>query len=548
MAVVIVNSEMMAGVTYTHRTDSSADWAAVPNSTYFFNIADKLVYYKDSTGTVLEIFSSGGGGGTPAGLNGEVQFNNAGVFGADSNFVWDNVNKRLGIGASPASTVRVDVRAQGALSTDIAFRVRNSADTINLFEVQGNGVVFSRGGGNIATNTAFGENALQSNSGGQNTAFGRNALRDNSTGGSNVAVGRNALLTNLSGGANTAIGLSTLSSNTSGINNTAVGSLALAANTTAIQNTAIGVNAFSNKVEGNNNIALGFNAGRFLSSGLDLIDSSNSIFIGFDARVSANFQSNQIVIGSNGTGLGSNTTVIGNTSTVLFRPHGNVAIGANTAGATLDVRSQSTSVGNLPFRVRNFANNQDIIRTFHNSNGDADVFLGQGAGNVTTGVENTFIGIATGLVNSSGQRNIGVGAYSLLANTTGQLNVSVGYFALGRIAGASNFNTALGNQAGTLISTGGNNTNSNSSVFIGSDARPLANGQTNQIVIGASARGLGSNTAVIGTTATTITKVFGALRLGTLAADPAGAVAGTIYYNTGTNRIRWFNGTTWANL
>lgn len=547
MAVVVVNSEMMAGVTYTHRTDSSADWAAVPNSTYFFNIADKLVYYKDSTGTVLEIFSSGGGGGTPAGLNGEVQFNNAGVFGADSNFVWDNANKRLGIGASPASTVRVDVRAQGALSTDIAFRVRNSADTINLFEVQGNGVVFSRGGGNIATNTAFGENALQSNSGGQNTAFGRNALRDNNTGGSNVAVGRNALLTNIAGGSNTAIGLSTLSSNVLGSNNTAVGASSLTANT-GIQNTAIGANAFLNKVGGDNNIAIGFNAGCFLFPSGNLTEPLDSIFIGVDSRAPGNNQSNQIVIGNNARGLGSNTTVIGNTSTALFRPHGNVAIGADTAGATLDVRSQFTSVGYLPFRVRNFANNQDIIRTFYNSNGDADVFLGQGAGNVTTGVENTFIGIGTGLANSSGQRNIGVGAYSLLANTTGQLNVSVGYFALGRIAGASNFNTALGNQAGTLISTGGNNTTSNSSVFIGSDARPLANGQSNQIVIGANARGLGDNTAVIGTTSTTITKVFGALRLGTLAADPTGAVAGTIYYSTAVNRIRWFNGTTWASL
>jgi hypothetical protein len=42
------------------------------------------------------------------------------------------------IGATTAGA-RLDVRAQGALSTDIAFRVRNSADTANLFEVRGGG-------------------------------------------------------------------------------------------------------------------------------------------------------------------------------------------------------------------------------------------------------------------------------------------------------------------------------------------------------------------------------------------------------------------------
>jgi hypothetical protein len=46
-----------------------------------------------------------------------------------------------GIGtASPGA--RLDVRAQGALSTDIAFRVRNSADTADIFSVNGNGVFY----------------------------------------------------------------------------------------------------------------------------------------------------------------------------------------------------------------------------------------------------------------------------------------------------------------------------------------------------------------------------------------------------------------------
>jgi hypothetical protein len=46
------------------------------------------------------------------------------------------------IGTGSISTgVLLDVRAQGALSTDIAFRIRNSANTTNLVEVRGNGNV-----------------------------------------------------------------------------------------------------------------------------------------------------------------------------------------------------------------------------------------------------------------------------------------------------------------------------------------------------------------------------------------------------------------------
>jgi hypothetical protein len=54
------------------------------------------------------------GGGTPAGATGQVQFNNAGAFGANSVFFWDNTNTRLGVGAgAPAYTL--DVNATDAI-------------------------------------------------------------------------------------------------------------------------------------------------------------------------------------------------------------------------------------------------------------------------------------------------------------------------------------------------------------------------------------------------------------------------------------------------
>ncbi len=45
----------------------------------------------------------------PAGATGQVQFNNAGAFGASANLFWDNSNNRLGIGTStPAQSVEID--------------------------------------------------------------------------------------------------------------------------------------------------------------------------------------------------------------------------------------------------------------------------------------------------------------------------------------------------------------------------------------------------------------------------------------------------------
>ena len=79
-----------------------------------------------------------------SGTDGRVFFQAGGVVQQDSAFFWDNTNKRLGVGATPASTVRLDVRAQGALSTDIAFRVRNNADNVTLTEIQGTGNLITR--------------------------------------------------------------------------------------------------------------------------------------------------------------------------------------------------------------------------------------------------------------------------------------------------------------------------------------------------------------------------------------------------------------------
>jgi len=209
------------------------------------------------------------------------------------------------VGANVNPTARLDVQAQGALSTDIAFRVRNSANTLDIIRAQGDGSVFvGLGAGNV-------------NTGANNSFFGIDAGRNNTTGVNNTANGVDALSSNTTGANNTANGQNALSSNTTGANNTANGVQALRFNTTGFSNTANGVNALLSNTTVGSNTANGFQAGRFIADGTtSLTISNNSVFLGSDTKALANNQTNQIVIGHNAIGAGSNTATIGNTSIV----------------------------------------------------------------------------------------------------------------------------------------------------------------------------------------------------------------------------------------
>lgn len=110
-------------------------------------LADNDILQYDSATSLWKNEPSSSGitvGNTPvtSGTIGRVFFQGAGnVVQQSANLFWDNTNNRLGVGATPSTTVRLDVRAQGALSTDIAFRVRNSADSADILTVQGDAIV-----------------------------------------------------------------------------------------------------------------------------------------------------------------------------------------------------------------------------------------------------------------------------------------------------------------------------------------------------------------------------------------------------------------------
>jgi hypothetical protein len=125
--------------------------------------------------------------------------------------------------------------------------------------------------------------------------------------------------------------------------------------------------------------------------------------------------------------------------------------------------------------------------------------LGSGAGNVNTGVQNTFIGFDAGKLNTTGTDNTAVGYQAFDTNVSGLQNTAVGSLALS--ASTNSNNTAVGFNALAVTTTGANN------VALGSEALLASTTATGNIAIGRLA--LATNTTnsgntAVGTTALTV--------------------------------------------
>jgi hypothetical protein len=230
------------------------------------------------------------------------------------------------------------------------------------------------------------------------------------------------------------------------------------------------------------NSFFGLNSGRTNTTG------TNNSFYGRDAGINNTTASNNSFFGS--AAGQSNTTGSDNTAI------GSIAGGANTTGTL------NTFVGRIAGQFNTTGSDNTFIGAVsgrNNTVGANNVCVGSNAGNAnTTGSSNNFVGFASGFSNTTGVGNSSFGSSSGSANTTGSSN------------------SFFGNNSGRLLADGITAlTISNNSVFIGADTRANANNQTNQIVIGTSAIGLGSNTTVLGNASTTHGRWFGNLLVGT---------------------------------
>jgi len=151
-----------------------------------------------------------------------------------------------------------------------------------------------------------------------------------------------------------------------------------------------------------------------------------------------------------------------------------------------------------------------------NTTGSDNVAVGRGSLLVnSTGTENTAVG-RSALANSTNTGNTAIGRSALASATSGANNTAIGRSSLSALTTASN-NTALGWDAGKLVTAGSNNTTSNNSLYLGVDARPSLNGNTNEIVIGYQSRGNGSNTVTLGNASILTTILQGAVGIATTA-------------------------------
>ena len=217
------------------------------------------------------------------------------------------------------------------------------------------------GGGNIPSNEAFGDGALESNTSGiYSSAIGSGALFSNTTGSWNSAIGASALYYNTTGDYNSAVGMQTLTNNTTGLCNSAIGAFALNDNTTSSYNSAVGYTALFK------------NNGGIYNSAVGMQTLTNNTTGSYNSAIGANaLYSNTTGSGNSGVGMqtltnnttGSYNSAIGyNALTNNTTGNGNTAINplnsAGTYAPVFDPTSQSnrfcmgsTSVTNAYIQV-----------------------------------------------------------------------------------------------------------------------------------------------------------------------------------------------------
>jgi hypothetical protein len=248
----------------------------------------------------------------------------------------------------------------------------------------------------------------------------------------------------------------------------------------------------------------------------------------------SNISQNKIVEGTVTASVssGSNSFTLTSGSNALFtvRNNGQTNI-SGPLNVTGSINGLLVSTGN-----GNVSSNVSIGSTtaFGSSNtGGSNTAIGSSAlSDNTTGTNNTAIGRTALAQNTIGGNNTAIGRDSLISNTTGNYNTAIGFNSLrfntignnntgiGRYSLYNNTtggdNTAFGYNSGRFIADGStSNTITNSSIFIGRNTRALGDNQTNQIVIGDDAIGLGSNTVVLGNDSIITTALRGNVGIGT---------------------------------
>ena len=374
----------------------------------------------------------------------------------------------------PGGTSAQYLRADGTVTTSVTAGVPYSgaSQAVNLgaYDLTVNGITVGIGAGTStsSSNTAFGKNALSSNTtGSENTAIGHLSQEKTTTGKHNTSIGIHSMIVNTTGEYNASIGSYSLYRNVSGTGNTAVGSLALY-NTTGGYNVAVGMQALVNNTTPSFNTAIG------TYSLFENTTGASNTGIGSRTLQSNTTGTSNLAVGSSAMYLntsGSNNLAIGNGSlNSNVSNSGSLAIGHNSMYYA-DNRTTGRSTGNTAIGI--------------------ETLYGSSIASNNIGYNNTAVGYQSIKVNTSGANNTGVGISALTLNTSGSNNTAIGENALKTNTTGDN-NIAVGSLS--LIS----NTVGSNNIAIGREANVGANNLTNAIVIGNNATVSSSNSIQLG--------------------------------------------------
>lgn len=127
---------------WKNKSVTTADIADSTNKRYQ---TDNQQSYNDATSSIQTQLNSKGTFTLPSLTSGSVLFSNGTTIAQDNaNLFWDNTNKRLNIGGITSNTSQFGIKAQGGGSSNIALRVRNTADSLDLLTMAGDGTLFVR--------------------------------------------------------------------------------------------------------------------------------------------------------------------------------------------------------------------------------------------------------------------------------------------------------------------------------------------------------------------------------------------------------------------
>ena len=112
MAVTPITSGLsqVIGVKYTVRTDSSADWGAVSNDVYFYDVASDLAYYKNSNGTVSALIKKTDSVASVSAL--DIDSNNTDISEITAQAVALTINAPTGLGRRLVIRIKDDGTAR----------------------------------------------------------------------------------------------------------------------------------------------------------------------------------------------------------------------------------------------------------------------------------------------------------------------------------------------------------------------------------------------------------------------------------------------------